>query len=121
MDPGDGRLVALLGDQGTRERRDGGERIVAQLGARHGRDPLVEQGGQRPRDAALGLSALPEQDDVLAGQDRVLELRQDGLVVAQDAGQQRLAARQALDEIGAQLGAHAARPIARLAQLAQGA
>ena len=37
----------------------------------------------------LGLAALAEEDDVLARQDRVLDLGNDGLVVADDAGEER--------------------------------
>ncbi len=71
------------------------------------------------RDAALGLPALPEQDDVLAGQDRVLELRQDGLVVAEDAGQEWLPVADLLQQVGPQLLLDRPRPIARGAQLAE--
>ena len=40
----------------------------------------------------LRLAALAEEDHVVAGQERVLDLRDDRLVEADDAGQQRLAA-----------------------------
>ena len=79
------------------------ERVVVDLAAGERRQLLVEQLDQQPRDPRLGLAALAEEDDVLAGEDRVLDLRDDRLVVADDAGQERLAAREARDEVVAHL------------------
>ena len=79
------------------------QRVVVQLRAGHVRQPRVEQADQPARDAALRLAPLAEQDDVLSGQDRVLELRQDGVVVAEDAGKERLPLADALQQVGAQL------------------
>ena len=63
------------------------------LAARHDRDLLVEQVDERAQDAALRLAAQAEQDEVVPRQDRVDELRDDRVVVADDAGEERLAAR----------------------------
>src|SRR4029453_12081942 len=49
------------------------------------RHPLVEQSGQRANDASLGLTALAEEDDVVPGEQRVLELRHHGVLVAEHA------------------------------------
>ena len=57
--------------------------------------PLVEQRRQRAEDARLRLAAQAEQDEVVPREDRVDELRDHGVVVADDAGKQRLAARAA--------------------------
>src|SRR3972149_3866795 len=57
-----------------------------------GRGPrLVEEPDEQPRHARLGLAALAEEDDVLAGEERVLDLGDDGLLVADDPGKERLA------------------------------
>ena len=54
---------------------------------------LVQQVDQRARDPGLGLAALAQEDDVLAGEDGVLDLREDRLLVADDAGEERLVRR----------------------------
>ena len=79
------------------------ERIVVDLAARHDRDFVVEQPDQAAEDAALGLAAQPEQDEVVPRKDGVDELRDDRLVVADDAGEQRLARLQLADQIVADL------------------
>jgi hypothetical protein len=73
------------------------------LAARHDRDRLVEQPRQRPQDAALRLAAQPEQDEVVAREDRVDDLRDDRLVVADDAGEERLPGAQPRDQVLADL------------------
>ena len=61
------------------------------LAAGHDRDVLVEQIDQAAQDPALGLAAQAEQDEVVPREDGVDELRDDRLVVADDAGKQGLA------------------------------
>ena len=89
-DPRDRRAVALLADALAARRADGRERIVVDLAAGQRGHLLVEQADQEPRHARLGLAALAQEDDVLAGQHGVLDLRHDGLLVADDAGEERL-------------------------------
>ena len=89
--PGDRHLVALPRDARAAGGADRRERIVVDLAAGHDRNLLVEQVDQRAQDPALRLAAQAEQDEVVARQDRVDELRNDGLVVADDAGEERLA------------------------------
>ena len=57
-------------------------RVVVDLGAGDDRHPLVEQVGERADHAGLRLAALAEEDHVVAGEQGVLELRQDGVLVA---------------------------------------
>ena len=47
----------------------------------------------------LGLAALAQEDHVVPGEQRVLELRQDGVLVAEHAGEQRLAGEDAGDGV----------------------
>src|SRR3989449_4951700 len=101
--PLDGGLVTLLGQALATARADRSERIVVDLAAGQHRDLLVEQAHQQPRDARLGLAALAEKNDVLPGQDRVLDLRHDGVVVADDPGQEGVALPEPGDQIVAQL------------------
>ena len=63
--------------------------IVANLAAGDVGQLLVEQRGERAQDAALGLAAQAEQDEVLLRQDGVHDLRNDGVFVADDAGKER--------------------------------
>jgi hypothetical protein len=67
------------------------KRIVVHFRTRDYRQALVEEIGQLSNDTALRLAAQAEQDDVVTRQDRVDELRNDGVVVTNDAGEQFLA------------------------------
>ena len=60
-------------------------RVLAQFGAGDHRRPLVKQPDQRAQQPGLALAAFAEQDEVVAGDQRPLQLRQDGVVEAQDA------------------------------------
>ena len=73
------------------------------LAAGHDRDLLVEQIDQTAKDAALRLAAQSEQDEIVPRQDGVDELRDDGVVVADDAGEERLARLQLPNEVVANL------------------
>ena len=90
------------------------------LAAGHDRNLLVEQIDEAAQDAALRLAAQAEQDEVVARQDRVDELRDDRLVVADDAGEQRLAGLQLADEVVADFLLDRPRAIAGLPQIAEG-
>ena len=101
--PGDRRVVAELGDEGAGVRRHRGVGVVVDLGPGDDRQPLVEQGDERPDHAGLRLAALAQEDHVVAGQEGVLELGQDGVVVAEHAGEQGLAGADLGDGVAAQL------------------
>src|SRR5262249_51094696 len=75
--------------------------------------------GERADDARLRLPALAEEDQVVAAEQRVLDRREHRVVVAEDAGEERLARAQPTQQVRAQLLAHAARPPAARAQLAE--
>jgi hypothetical protein len=66
------------------------EGIVVDLRVGHDGKPLVEQSHQGPDDPGLGLTPLPEQDHIVTGQQRVLQLGQDGVFEAQDPRYQGL-------------------------------
>ena len=70
---------------------------------------LVEQRGEGAQDAALGLAAQAEQDEVLPRENGVDDLRNDGVFVADDAGEERLSSLQARDQVLAHFVFHAAR------------
>ena len=62
------------------------------LRAHEGRDDFVQEIDEQPRHPRLGLAALAEEHDVLAGEDGVLDLRDHRLLVADDGGEERLPA-----------------------------
>ena len=95
----------------------GRERIVVELAAADDREPLVEQADEGPRHPRLGLAALAEEDEVLAGEDGVLDRRDDGVVVADDAGQDLAAGREARQQVRPQLLLDRPRSPAGVAQL----
>ena len=66
----------VLGDEVAGVLRHRVVRVVVDLAAGDDRHPLVEQAGERADHAGLGLAALAEEDHVVAGEQRVLELRQ---------------------------------------------
>ena len=102
VQPGDGRLVAVLGDQFAAAPADRAVRIVVDLAARDVRGKLVEQRGQHADEARLGLAAQAQQNEIVARQNRVDDLRDDRVVVSHDAGKQRLAPLNLADQIAAE-------------------
>ena len=73
--PGDGQFLAQLLGSTDGRRGDRLEGVLTQLGALDHRRPLVEQADERAQDPGLALAALAQQDDVVAGDDRPLHLR----------------------------------------------
>ena len=90
-DPGDRRVVAGFGDQIARVLGDRDEGIVVDLTAGDDRHGVVEECDERAQDARLRLSAQPEQNEVVLGQNGVGHLRNDGVLVADHAGEERSA------------------------------
>ena len=70
VEPGDGRRVAALGDQVAAALAERLVGIVANLAAGDVGHLLVEQRGERAQDAALGLAAQAEQNEVLLARGR---------------------------------------------------
>ena len=80
------QVVTGIGSAADRLRGDGRVRVLVELGARDHRCPLVEQPGQCAQQSGLALPALAEQNQVVPGDQRALQLRQDGVLEAEDAG-----------------------------------
>ena len=118
--PADGGFVALLGGDGAALGGDGRERVFGDLGALDDGRELVKQAREAAHDARLRLAALAEQDDVLAAEDGVGDLRQHRLVVADDAGEQGFAGANLGDEVAAHLRLHRQHLEAGCLELAQG-
>ena len=87
--PFDRRVVAALGDEMPRVGGRGRVRVVVDLAAGDDRHPLVEQVDELADDARLRLPALAEEDHVVPGEQRVRELREHGVLVTDDAFDER--------------------------------
>ena len=120
VDPLDRRFVAALGDEQPRVLRHRVVGVVVDLTPGDDRHPLVEQLGEPTDHAGLGLAALAEEDHVVAGDERVLELREHGVLVADHAVDELLALRDPRDRVGAHLFFDRARDPAAGPELAEG-
>ena len=118
-EPANRRLLALFGDQPPPLLRDGGEGVLGDFGAVEHGGGIVEEGGEGADNAALGLATLAQQDDVLAGQDCILEGGNDGLIEALDAGEEGATLSYACNEVLAHLLADRAGGVATGAKLGQ--
>ncbi len=117
--PGDRREVAVLLGQRDTARTYRGVWMIVDLAAGDDRSPLVEQAGERADEPRLALAALAEQHQIVAGEQGALDLGCDGVVEPHDAGQRRLARREAGDQIAADLGLDAAMEVARATKFAE--
>jgi len=79
------QVVAELGGQPPAAGARRAVRVVVDLASGDGRRPLVEQPYQGPDQPRLSLAAFAEQDDVVPGHERPLDVRQHGLVESDDA------------------------------------
>ena len=80
---------------------------------------LVEEADERPHQPALGLPLLAEEEHVVPGEQREVDLGDDGVVVADDAGKQLLAAGQGGEEVVVDFVLDGFRLPAALAKLAE--
>ena len=119
-DPVDRRGVAVALHDGPRRRADRCVRIVVELAAVDGRQPRIEETDEQPCHPGLGLAALAEEDQVVPGEDRVLDRRHDRVLVADDAGEHLRPRGQAGEEVGPQLVLDGPRAPARGAEVARG-
>ena len=97
------------------------KRIVVDLAIFDDRNVLVQQARQRPQNAALRLPAQAEQNEIMAREHRVAQLRNHRVFVADDAGENRFTLADLVNEIVAHLVFNGDDAITRSAQLAEGA
>ena len=84
--PRDPQVVAVRRHRGLRAVGDRLVGVLAELGAGDHRRPLVEQPDQGAQQPGLALAALAEEYDVVAGDQRPLELRDHGGLEAVQPG-----------------------------------
>ena len=103
----DGRVVAELRNLFPAAAADGRVGIVVNLATRDVRHLRIEQRRQGAQDAALGLAAQSQQNEIVARKNGVDDLRHDRVVVADDAGENRAALTEFHDQVVAHLVFHA--------------
>ena len=109
--------VAVLGDEIAAAPADRCVRIVVDLAARNRRHGVVEERDQGTDESRFRLPALTEQDHVLAGKDRVLDLRDHRVVVPADAVEQLLVGAELADQVASKLGPDRQDAVFRATQL----
>ena len=97
--PSDGGRVAGFLDQEASFPGDRGQRVVVDLRAGENGDLRIQQRGHLAEDPALRLTPEPEEDQVLAGQDRIDELRNDRVAVSADSGKEPLPSPEPGDQV----------------------
>ena len=104
VQPGQLRVVPLFLHEISTASAYRVERVVVDLAARYRRYLFVQQPCQGADHARFRLPALPQEDDVLSGQEGVLQVGDDRLLEADDAWQMVcLASTNPFDEVLAQL------------------
>src|SRR6266478_990524 len=89
--PCNGCVVALIGDFLAASAADRAQRVVVDLAAGDDRNFDVQQLHKTAQDAALGLPAQTQEDEIMTRKERVDDLRHNGIFVAVDAWKKGLA------------------------------
>ena len=106
-EPGDRGFIAPLGKQFPATAADRAQGMVVNLATGDVRHFGVKQCDQAAQNAALGLAAQSEEDEVVARQEGVDDLRQHGFFITVDAGEQRFIRLDLAQEVRADFILHA--------------
>src|SRR5712692_7451865 len=101
--PGDGSVVAVGGDFFAAGAADGLEWIVVDFAAGDDGHFRIEQVDEAAENAALGLAAEAEKNEIVAREQGIDDLRDNGVFVAVDAGKKRFALFDGTKQIAAEL------------------
>ena len=102
-----GVCVAELRNPVPAAAADGRVRIVVNLAAGNVGHLRIEQRGQSSQDAALGLTAQSQQNKIMTRKNGIDDLRHHGIVVADDARENRPALAKFRHQVVAQFVLHA--------------
>jgi len=94
--------VAAIGNQvpaGTAQRR---EWIVVNLASGNVGNFHVQEINQAAQDAALGLASQTQEDEIMTPQNRIGDLRQNGILISMNAGKKRLSGLELLQKVRAE-------------------
>ena len=119
-DPVNGGIIAGLGHLVAAGLANGVEWVVVNLAAGNLGDGLIQQVDEAADEAGLGLAALTEQDYILTGQKGVFKLGYDGVLEADDAGEDDLLGTHLGYQVVAHLLADGKHPIAAVAKITDG-
>src|SRR6266851_2439167 len=101
--PGDGSIVAVGGDFFAAGAADGFQRIVIDFAAGDDGHFRIEEVDEAAKNSAFGLAAEAEQNEIVAGEQGIDDLRNDSVFVAVDAGEKRFALFDGTEQIAAEL------------------
>ena len=118
--PRDGHVVSARLDEGPPLFGDGGQGVFRKRCTGQDGYPLVEQVGEAAGDPRLGLTAEAQQVHAVAREQRALHIGQDGVIVADDALEQRGAGLQPVNEVGPDFRGNGPRGVSGGAQGAEG-
>src|SRR5258706_3007364 len=117
-DPFDREGVAFFFQPAAAGAADRLQPAVVDLAPLDDRDALVQKRDQAADDSRLCLPALAQKDHVVARQDRVLDVRDDGFVVADDGRQDGPPGLHVVDQVLAHLLPHREDPLAAFFKIA---
>src|ERR1700687_3238249 len=83
--PGEGSVVAVGGDFFAASAADGFQGIVVDFAASNDGHLLIQQVGQAAQDAALGLAAQAEKNEIVAGEQGVCDLIGAKVLIADES------------------------------------
>ena len=118
--PRNRRVVTHLCDKIARVTRHRVVGVVVDLAARNDWHPLIQEARERTNHAGLCLAALAEEHDVVARQQRILQLRHDRVLVTHDTCEQRFTGANLRNRIATHLVFHRHGLPARRTQRAEG-
>src|SRR4029077_15507906 len=81
---GDGGVVGFTSNFLAATAADGRVGIIVDFASGEIRHVRIEQARKRAQDAAFGLAAQPQQNEIVAGENGVDDLGNDGVFVADD-------------------------------------
>ena len=84
-EPRQGRSIAAFRQQLSGVLRNRGEWIVIDFAAGHDGYPFIQQPRQLPQNTAFGLASEAQEDEVMAREQRVHDLRKNRILVSDDA------------------------------------
>ena len=99
---GDLGFISLSADPVTARPAKGRVRIVMDFASCDVGRLRIEQASKCPQDSTLCLATQAQQNEIVAGEDRVHQLWDHGIVIADDARKYRAVSLQASDQIFAQ-------------------
>jgi len=100
--PSDGSIIAFAGDFFAARAADGLERVIVDFAARNDRHFRIEQIDQATQNAAFGLAAQAEKNEIVPREKRIHDLRNNRVFIPVDAREEGLALFDGPEQIAAE-------------------